>query len=217
MDIEGLETVIRRGSEIGWQMCVHAIGDGAVGTVAELMQRHPPSDTSLGHRIEHCCLTSPAAIGVMADAGITPVPQLGFLRYRAADFISALGEKRVGELYPLRSWIDAGLRPLHSSDSPVIADARPLVAAATAISRTDASGNVLGPEEAITFDEAIAMMTRWPAEASGLGSDRGRIAPGYLADFTVFEDDPRSVPPDELAYMEPTRTIVGGDIAWQAG
>ena len=214
MGFDDLEAVLDRGSGIGWQMCVHAIGDGAVDTVASLMLEHPPSQGTLKHRIEHCCLTSEETIRVMAEADIIPVPQLGFLRYRAADFVAALGPERVGHLYPLRSWIDAGLRPIHSSDAPVIADARPMAAVATAISRADAAGRVWGPEEAIGFDEAIAMMTTWSAEAAGLAKDRGRITPGYLADFTVFGTDPRPLPPDELAELTASHTIVGGDIAW---
>lgn len=217
MDLDDLESTIRRGAETGWQMCVHAIGDEAVGTVAKLMAKYQPASGSLGHRIEHCCLSSKRAIRAMVEAGITPVPQLGFLRYRAADFLSALGEERLEQVYPLRSWIDAGLRPLHSSDSPVIADARPLVAVATAMSRSDESGNVHGPEEAITFNEAIAMMTTWPAEAAGLGSERGRIAPGFLADLTVFEYDPRSAAPEDFDEISPIQTIVGGQTAWEAG
>ena len=74
----------------------------------------------------------------------------------------------------------------------------------------------MGPEEGIGFDEAVTMMTRWPAEADGQGSERGRIAPGYLADFTVFPRDPRPLPPDELAETTPAMTIVGGETAWRA-
>lgn len=217
LDPEKLESVVREGSQIGWPMCVHAIGDEAVKEVAGYMHRYPPSGGRLPHRIEHCSLTSEETVGVLSEAGIVPVPQLGFLRYRAGDFLSALGADRVGRLYPLRTWINSGLRPIHSSDAPVIADARPLAAAATAIGRMDATGKVWGIGEAVTFDEAINMMTVWPAEADGVAHERGRIASGYLADFTVFPTDPRLASPEELAEMTPAMTIVGGEIAWQAG
>jgi predicted amidohydrolase YtcJ len=210
-----LESVIRRGSSLGWQMCVHAIGDAAVGAVARFMQRHP-APGNLHHRIEHCSLTSADTTSVMAAGRVTPVPQLGFLRFRASDFITALGPERVERLYPLRTWIDAGLRPIHSSDAPVIADARPMPAIATATGRTDAAGRLWGIEEAISFDEALAMMTRWSASASGQENDRGRIAPGYLADFTVLPADPRPLPPNEIADLTAIFTIVGGDVAWRA-
>ena len=216
LDERDLEVKVRKGAAVGWQMCVHAIGDAAVQKVANVLAAHPPAGGGRPHRIEHCCLTSGSTIRTMRGAGIIPVPQIAFLRYRSADFAAALGEPRVGRLYPLRSWLDAGLRPIHSSDTPVIPDASPLAAAATATARVDAAGNVWGREEAIGFDEALAMMTRWPAEADGLGHERGRIAPGYLADFTVFPRDPRPLPPDELAEMDPVMTIVGGEIAWRS-
>lgn len=216
LDQEDLEAKVRKGADLGWQMCVHAIGDAAVRTVTDVLADHPPVGGNRSHRIEHCCLTSGGAIRTMRRAGIIPVPQLAFLRFRSADFLAALGERRVGELYPLRSWLDAGLKPVHSSDTPVIPDASPMAAAATATARVDAGGNVWGPGEAIDFDEAMAMMTTWAAEADGLGHERGRIAPGYLADFTVFPRDPRGLPPDELAEMKPTMTIVGGEIAWRS-
>ena len=216
IDVSELESIVRRAAEAGWPVCVHATGDAAVGRAAATIEKGGGAP-ALGHRIEHCCLTSREAIATMVSAKVTPVPQLGFLRYRTADFVAALGEERVARLYPLRSWIDAGLRPLHSSDSPVIADARPMAAAATAIERTDAAGNVFGASEGVTFNEAVAMMTVWPAEHAGLGRERGQIAPGYLSDFTVFSEDPRAMPASELAALTPTRTIVGGEIAWETG
>ena len=215
LDEEDLATKVRKGSSVGWQMCVHAIGDAAVGTVAKVLAAYPPVGGDRSHRIEHCCLTSGSTIRSMSRAGIIPVPQLAFLRLRSADFLAALGERRVGHLYPLRSWIDAGLKPVHSSDTPVIPDASPMAAVATATARVDAGGHVWGPEEGIDFDEAIMMMTRWAAEADGLGHERGRIAPGYLADLTVLPRDPRPLPPDELAAILPSMTIVGGDVAWR--
>ena len=213
--MDDLEGWVSKGARLGWQMCVHAIGDAAVERVAGVLEAHPPADGRRSHRIEHCCLTSDAAIGMMRRGGIIPVPQLSFLRLRAPDFLAALGEERLAKMYPLRSWLDAGLKPIHSSDTPVIPDPSPLAAVATATARVDAMGNVWGPEEAIGFDEMIAMMTRWPAEADGLSHERGRIAPGYLADFTVFPRDPRPLPPDELAEMLPSMTIVGGEVAWR--
>ena len=66
------------------------------------------------------------------------------------------------------------------------------------------------------FDQALATMTAWPAEADGQSGDRGRIAEGYLADFTVLPRDPRRLPPDEMAETAPVMTIVGGDVAWRS-
>lgn len=216
IDLGELEEAIRRGARIGWQMSVHAIGDAAVETVAGLLAAHPPAGGNRSHRIEHCCLTSGSAVRSMQKAGIIPVPQVSFLRFRAPDFLTALGEERLAAMYPLRTWIDAGLKPVHSSDTPVIPDAAPMAAMATATGRVDASGRVWGAGEGISFDEALATVTAWPAEADGQPGERGRIEPGYLADFTVLPRDPRGLPPDEMAEAAPVMTIVGGEVAWRS-
>ena len=217
IDLGEMEEAIRKGARIGWQMSIHAIGDAAVETVAGLLAAHPPAGGSRSHRIEHCCLTSGSALRSMQRGGIIPVPQLSFLRFRAPAFLAALGEERLAAMYPLRTWIDAGLKPVHSSDTPVIPDAAPMAAVATATARVDAGGRVWGAEEGISFDEALATMTEWPAEADGQSGDRGRIAAGYLADFTVLPRDPRGLPPDEMSETAPVMTIVGGDVAWRKG
>ena len=117
----------------------------------------------------------------------------------------------------MRDWIDAGLHPIHSSDAPVIEDARPMPALATAVSRADTDGNVWGADQAIGIDEAISMCTSWAAGAAGAGMERGYIAPGFLADFTLFEMDLLQVPVSELADVEPVATIVDGEFAYRRG
>ena len=216
IDLGELEETIRKGARIGWQMSVHAIGDAAVETVAGLLAAHPPVGGTRSHRIEHCCLTSGSAVRSMRQGGIIPVPQLSFMRFRAPAFLAALGEERLAAMYPLRTWIDAGLKPVHSSDTPVIPDAAPMAAVATATARVDATGRVWGAGEGVGFGEAMATMTEWPGEADGQSGDRGRIAEGYLADFTVLPRDPRRLPPDEMAEAAPVMTIVGGDVAWRS-
>ena len=41
---------------------------------------------------------------------------------------------------------------------------------------------------------------------------RGRLAPGYAADFAVLEQDPLSAPLDELAGLTARLTMVAGQV-----
>jgi predicted amidohydrolase YtcJ len=203
-EIEELaETAARR----GWRLCIHAIGDRAVTTVAEALAAHPAEHP---HRIEHCQMTDQRAVAAMASSRTIPVPQLAFLRQRSEAFAAACGDERTARMYPLRTWIDAGLRPIHSSDSPVIPDPRPMPALATAVTRADENGRVWGAEEGISVSEGIRMMTSWAAEADGESATRGRIAPGYLGDLTVLGEDPHRVPANDIASIPVLMTIVGG-------
>jgi predicted amidohydrolase YtcJ len=207
-----LVSMLGRAAATGWRVCVHAIGDRAISLTARCLAS--AGSRAPAHRIEHCCLTDPATIDVMASAGLIPVPQLSFLRERADDFLTALGEIRMHRLYPLRDWVDAGLRPLHSSDAPVAQDPRPLPALAAAVARTDGSGRTWGAEQAITVDEAIAMLTLWPAIADG-DADRGRIEVGQRADLTILDRDLSELPPESWSELEAAMTIVDGVVAWQ--
>ena len=213
--VDLLETAVRKAAGLGWQVCVHAVGDLAVAAAAASLARATPAGTALRHRIEHCCLTGPETVALMARSGTVPVPQPGFLRERAPDFARALGEARMERLYPLRDWIDAGLIPLYGSDAPVVQDTRPLVALASAVTRKDASGRTWGADQAVTREEAIQMLTRWPAIADG-DPARGLVAPGQVADLTVLERDPRQVPPESWAGLGVVMTVVDGAVEWVA-
>ncbi len=70
------------------------------------------------------------------------------------------------------------------------------------------------------MEEAVRKMTGLPAEILGI-SDRGRVAPGMVADLVVF--DPATVR-DEATYEQPTRlasgieyVLIGGDFAIDRG
>ena len=56
------------------------------------------------------------------------------------------------------------------------------------------------------------MITIEAAFVLGLEDKIGSIEAGKLADFTILEQDPLSVPPEKLKDIAITGTIVGGKI-----
>ena len=62
--------------------------------------------------------------------------------------------------------------------------------------------------------EALALYTTAGAYASGEQDTKGRLAPGYLADFFVLGADPTEAEPEQLAEVPVRATYVGGRRVW---
>jgi predicted amidohydrolase YtcJ len=84
------------------------------------------------------------------------------------------------------------------------------------VTRKDFSGNVWGPQQRITVDQALMVATINGAYASHEENVKGSIAAGKLADFTMLEKDPHDVNPDEIKNIKIVRTVVGGKTVYEA-
>jgi predicted amidohydrolase YtcJ len=78
------------------------------------------------------------------------------------------------------------------------------------VTRTDPQGNVWGPNQRITLEEAILCGTMHGAYASFEENLKGSIEPGKLADLVVLGRDPFQENPNSLANIPVERTLVGG-------
>jgi hypothetical protein len=67
---------------------------------------------------------------------------------------------------------------------------------------------------AITVEEALALMTTGSAYALHRDGEVGRLAPGMLADVVVLSADPTSVPPAQLKDLQVWMTMVGGRVGF---
>ena len=67
------------------------------------------------------------------------------------------------------------------------------------------------PSERLTLDEALRGYTVEAAYAAFQEAHRGRIAPGFVADLTVYD---RELLPDHLLDVRIAMTIVGGNIVY---
>jgi predicted amidohydrolase YtcJ len=70
------------------------------------------------------------------------------------------------------------------------------------------------PEEAFTLREAIDSFTRAGAYASFEEHTKGRIAPGYCADFVVLGEDPFRTTPAKIKDIPILQTWLEGERVW---
>src|SRR5207244_3376758 len=75
------------------------------------------------------------------------------------------------------------------------------------------------PDQRLTIEEAIEAYTKGPAWASFEEARKGTLAPGKLADITVFDTDLVEVgrtDPASLLKAEVLYTITGGRVVYEA-
>ncbi|NNE37635.1 MAG: amidohydrolase family protein, partial [Gammaproteobacteria bacterium] len=155
--------VAKRAHELEWQLGVHTMGDGAVKMVAEQMVRilreHPRDDHR--HYMHHVAVKPPQeTIDLMAENKIMVASQPAFTVGLGAYAKEALSPERERTQNPTRSLQASGILVSHGSDT---APYSPLLTIWTAVTRTGFDGNVYGPEEAVSVEEAIRLHTVAPA------------------------------------------------------
>ncbi|WP_282692249.1 amidohydrolase [Streptomyces sp. CC208A] len=204
---DAVDRVVRR----GWRVGVHAWGDRGLRTLLDVyetvLRRRPglPQGTLV---IEHGGLARPDQRARAVRLGIPVTVQHPLLHDAAAAQIRAWGADRVRDLFPLREWIDEGALLTAGSDFPV--GPYGAMTSVWGMTTRQTVAGARGPEHAIRRDEAVALHTSHAARLLGEYDDRGGLAPGKLADLTLWPTDPMTCPVEELAALRPTLTVVGG-------
>ena len=199
----------------GFQVCIHAQGDRAIEAVLDAYTAVlDGGGNPRRHRIEHAGAMYPALTARAAELGIVVASQPGFLSTLGDGFADAFPESS-DQLYAFASWRRAGIRVAGSSDAPVIT-ASPLTGIRDAILRRTAAGQVLGPGERLTAQDALAMYTQAAAFAMHREDEIGSLEPGKLADFVVLDASPLDVDPERIGDIEVLATVVGGTPVYQS-
>ncbi|MFD9406544.1 amidohydrolase [Streptomyces sp. NPDC059989] len=210
-DPEALAQSIVDGHLAGWQLAVHAIGDRAADVALDALERAQRLRPRPGarHRIEHAGLIRPDQLPRLARLGLSAVVQPNFLRHFGDDYAAIMGAERAPWLYRGRGFLDHGITLVGSSDRPV-ADGSPLRAIQFMAERASGSGRPIGPDEAVTVDEALHAYTVAGAYACHWEDSAGSLTPGKRADLVVLGDDPRRVAVSRIGDIEVVATYVDG-------
>ncbi len=213
---ERMFEMARAADAAGLHLALHAIGDEAnrrlLDLIAEVSDANGPRDRRV--RIEHAQHLAMDDVPRFARQGVIASMQ----PYHAIDdgrwAEKPLGAGRLHGAWAVRSLLDAGARVTFGSDWPV-APIDPLLGIDAAVFRRTIDGrNPDGwvPEQRITVTEALTAYTATNAFA-GLQDDRlGILAPGFLADFAVFDTDLTAAAGAELKGARVVATAVGGRI-----
>jgi hypothetical protein len=219
-------------AKAGFQLGFHAIGDRAVDMALTAFAQAeaavpsgpiPPQVVTpiagrsfemhgrdLRFRIEHSQVVSPGDFVRYKQLGVIASMQPNHLLTDMAWAGQRLGPEREKYAYAWKSFLDAGVPLAFGTDYPVepITPFRGVYAGVTRMN--EAGTATFHPEQKLTIGQTLYAYTQGSAYAEFAETWKGRLAPGYVADFVVLDRDLTKVAPKEIPGTRVLRTVVGG-------
>ncbi len=197
----------------GLSLAIHAIGDRANHEMLNAFEQLNEFEATLNlpeklrHRIEHVQLLHSADTQRLAQlnviASMQPIHATSDMQM-ADDYWGS----RATNSYAWRTQLQHGAQLVFGSDAPVESP-NPFWGLHAAVTRQRADGSPgpdgWYPEQRLTRQEALLAFTLGPAYAAGMEDRLGKLAPGFLADLLVLDDDPFNCEPDTLREIIPRR------------
>ena len=213
---EEADEIILEAHRAGFQVTAHAVGDKAVTIIVNAIEKalaqFPRADCR--HRIEHCGLTNPELIARIAKLGIVPISNPSFITINGTDYNRYYGD-RVRYMFPLKSYLDAGVITAIGSDSPVT-HPDPMNSLYGALNRKDRkTGDDVGENQKVEVLQIVRMMTYNGAYASFEEKLKGSLEPGKLADVVILTEDLLTYPPEDVQQVAVRATFLDGELVYE--
>jgi predicted amidohydrolase YtcJ len=213
---------VREAHRHGLQVAVHAIGDLAIDwalDAIEAAQEEYPAAASLRHRVVHAQITRPDQFDRFVRLGAVAEIQPKFVGTDKLWVESRVGPERARHSYNWATMLRRGVACAGGSDGPV-EPLDPLFGIHAAVTRQGADGTPAGgwlPEQRLSVDQALRVFSTGGAYAAGVESWRGRLSPGYAADFVLLDRSPDEVAPEAIRDLKVLSTFVDGRCVFGPG
>ena len=196
-------------AEAGFQLGFHAIGDKAAAMALDAYAQ-PGVSAGARNRIEHAQVVDPADIPRFARLGVIASMQPNHLLTDMNWAEDRLGPKRAAYSYAWKTFLDAGVPLAFGTDYPVepITPFRGLYAAVTR--KNEAGTKEYFPANKLTRGQALYAYTQGSAYAECAETHKGKLVPGYDADFILVDRDLYKVDAPAILKTTVKATYVDG-------
>jgi len=221
---ENLIEMARVANRLGWQMTAHTTGGGATDALLDAYEAADRDRSIVDRRftVTHGNFPNAQAIQRARRLGVAFDSQPAWLHLDGAAIKDVFGPERMRDFLPLKSMFDAGVVVAGGSDHMIRFDSRnainpynPFFGMWMAITRKTVDGAVLGPDQAVTREQALRMWTLNGAWMTFDEKIKGTIEPGKLADLVVISKDYLRCPVDDIKDIEALLTVVGGQVVYR--
>ncbi|WP_414662550.1 amidohydrolase [Horticoccus sp. 23ND18S-11] len=219
-----LKNIIRTGHRLGWQMSSHVTGDAGVDAVLDAVEA-ANADSPIAPRrynLIHAYWSDPATAQRAARLGAVLDTQPTWY-YKDGDTLAAvLGEPRLTHFIGLKTWRQAGVKVAINADhmqgfdpNTSLNPFNPFLAMQIAVLRRTEGGQIFGPDERVSREDALRMATIEAAWMSFDETRKGSIEVGKLGDLAILTGDFMGVPAESLKDLRSAVTVVGGKIMYE--
>ena len=212
MDKDAFDRAFRIYWDAGYQIHIHVNGDGgldrALNTLEANLRRNPRYD----HRtvLVHFAVSAPEQVKRIKTLGAIVSGNPYYVTALADQYSKVgLGPERARSMVRLGDVTRADISWSLHSDMPM-APADPLFLMWCAVNRITASGEVAGPEQRVTAENALRGVTIDAARSLRLEDEIGSIVPGKRANFTILAENPLALDPMNIRDVKVWGTVMEG-------
>ena len=196
----------------GYQIAMHAQGEIAIQMIlnafTEIMENYPrPAHR---HRLEHNALITKNQIIQAQKLGLTLSFFMDHVYYYGEQLPQIVGPDRAARFMPLGSAFAVGHTASIHTDNPAT-PVDPFRVISTAVTRkTKDRGDILGPTERVTINDALKAVTINAAWQLFEDDQRGSIMVGKAADFVLLSHNPFRIQPENIKNISALCTWIDG-------
>jgi predicted amidohydrolase YtcJ len=207
-----LNAMTKERAAAGFQIGFHAIGDRAVEMALNALAHGAPA---MRNRIEHSQVVEPQDISRYKVLGIVASMQPSHLLTDMNWAGTRLGPQRARFAYAWKAFLDAGVPLAYGTDYPV-EPITPFRGVYAGVTRSNEAGKKsYFPQDKLQIGEVLYAYTQGSAYAEFSDLYKGRLAPGYVADFVVLDRDLTAIPAGEILNTRVLRTVVDGRTVYE--
>ncbi len=211
-----LDAMTKERTQAGFQIGFHAIGDRAAAMALNAYAA-AGVNAAMRDRIEHAQVVDPADIPRFKSMGIIASMQPNHLLTDMRWAQSRLGPERAKYSYAWSAFLKAGVPLAFGTDYPV-EPVTPFRGVYAAVTRKDEAGvQSFYPDSALTIQQTLYAYTQGAAYAEFSETWKGKLQPGYAADFVILDRDITAIPPAEILKTKVLDTFVGGRQVYVGG
>lgn len=214
---EFYEGICMQAFEAGFQVNMHAIGDGGNRYVLELYSKFLPKNNDRRWRIEHAQIVHPDDFKLFGEYNIIPSIQS---THATSDMLwvpARIGAERTKTAYAQQQLLEQNGWLVNGTDFP-IESIDPLKTFYSAVIRKNEEGYPTAGfqmENALSREDALRSITLWAAKGSFEEAEKGSIEAGKAADFVILDQDIMQVNEQQLKETKVVTLSVSGEVVYQ--